>query len=372
MIIERIVLFAIRMPLVHFFETSVGRKTHRSALIVRVDAEGVVGYGECPPDNVPLYAGETVDTCALMLERHFAPRVLGEAVESVDDVLRLVAPIRGNAFARAGLEAACADALARARGISLRELYGGVRDTVDVGVSLGIQDSTDELLARVAAFVGEGYRRVKLKIRPGWDVDVVRRVREEYPELALMVDANAAYGIDAHESTLSALDELGLMMIEQPFHPADLVDHARMQARLRTPICLDESVTSRQLARAALKLGAARVINIKAPRVGGATEARAIHDLCREASVPVWCGGLLETGIGRAHNLALASLPGFTLPGDISASSRYYERDVIEPAVTLRDDGTVAVPASPGLGFEVVEARIREHAFAERELVAGS
>ncbi len=368
--IERITLYALRMPLVHYFETSVGRKTHRSSLVVRIDADGGFGYGECPPDNVPLYAGETVDSCALMLEQHFAPRVLGASIESVADLLRLVAPIRGNAFARAGLEGACADVVARARGVSLRESYGGVRDKVEVGVSLGIQDSIDELIERVESFVEEGYRRVKLKIRPGWDVDVVRRVRERFPALRLMVDANAAYAIDEHEATLRALDEFDLLMIEQPFHAADLVDHARIQKALRTPVCLDESVTGRQLARAALELGAARVINVKAPRVGGVTEARAIHDLCRDASIPVWCGGLLETGIGRAHNLALASLPGFTLPGDISASARYYARDVIEPAVTLSEDGTVAVPRSPGLGFDVIESRLREHAYAVRELVA--
>jgi O-succinylbenzoate synthase len=256
-----------------------------------------------------------------------------------------------------GIEAAVWDLIGRIRGQSVSEQLGGTRDRVPVGVSIGVQGSVPELLDRINAFWGEGYSRVKIKIKPGWDVDVVRQVRTRFPGIPLMADANSAYSLDDSD-LLAALDPYGLMMLEQPLAYDDLVDHASLQQRLSTPICLDESVPSLAAARAALALGSGQIINIKPGRVGGLVAAKAIHDLCLERSVPVWCGGMLETGIGRAHNVALASLPGFVLPGDISASSRYFHEDLVEPAFEVNADGTMTVPTQPGIGLEVLPERV--------------
>jgi O-succinylbenzoate synthase len=275
----------------------------------------------------------------------------------VRDAVHLMAPVRGHNIAKMGLEAAVWDLLGKAEGRSVSDLLGGTRARVPVGVSLGVQDSVPALLDRIDTFRAKGYSRVKVKIRPGWDVDVVRQVRERFPDLPLMVDANSAYRlVDAER--LGVLDECGLMMIEQPLAYDDLVEHAELQRQLVTPICLDESVPSLAAARAALTLGSGRIINIKPGRVGGLVAARAIHDLCRSLGVPVWCGGMLETGIGRAHNVALASLPGFNLPGDISASARYFADEVVTPPFAVNADGTMDVPSGPGIGVEVVLGRL--------------
>jgi O-succinylbenzoate synthase len=291
--------------------------------------------------------------------------VLGHRFEGVEDLLAATAAVRGNGFAKAGLEAAFTDLLARSTGRSLREFHGGTRDRVEVGVSIGIQPRLEDLAARIEGFLESGYRRIKIKIKPGWDMATVEFVRRRFPTVPLMADANAAYGPDDTDR-LRRLDEFGLMMLEQPFAPTDLVDHARLRRAIRTPVCLDESVTDPQHAAAAAELGSMSILNIKAPRVGGLASARRIHDLCAAIGIPVWCGGLLETGIGRAHNLALASLPGFSLPGDLSASARYYEQDVIDPPVVMESDGTVAVPSGPGLGFTVREERLRRYEAASR------
>jgi len=359
--IERITLLHLRLPLVDPFETSFGREDSRDTLLVRVEGEGLTGWGECPAGRAPLYAGETVETCRVVLRDHLVPRVLGSDFADPEDLLAEIAPIRGNRFARGGLEGAFTDLTARARGISLRTLLGGTRDRVEVGVSIGIQDSLEALAARIEGFLAQGYGRIKIKIKPGWDTGAVAFVRGRFPAIRLMVDANAAYGPEDRD-TLRELDRFGLLMIEQPFAPTDLVEHARLQEAIRTPVCLDESVPDLAHAEAAVALGAMRVLNIKAPRVGGLRSAVRIHDLCRARGIPVWCGGLLETGIGRAHNLALASLPGFTLPGDLSASARYFAEDVIDPPVVVESDGTVAVPIGPGLGVAVVEERVRRYA----------
>ncbi|MBN1660818.1 MAG: o-succinylbenzoate synthase [Anaerolineae bacterium] len=350
--IEAVEIRHVELPLVHPFETSFGREDVRQTVIVAAHGEGLTGWGEAATSAGPWYEYETVETCWHVLHDFLAPAVVGKGIPSPADVARLMAPVRGHHLAKMGLEAAVFDLLGKGNGVSIREMLGGVRDRVPVGVSIGVQGTVPALLNRIAAFLEQGYRRIKIKIRPGWDVDVIRQVRGQFPNVPLMADANSAYTL-ADADRLAALDEFDLTMIEQPLAYDDLVDHAELQRQLRTPICLDESVPSLAAARAALALGSGRIVNIKPGRVGGLTVARAIHDLCRANGVPVWCGGMLETGIGRAHNVALASLPGFTLPGDISASARYFHEDVVEPAFVLNADGTMSVPAGAGIGVEV-------------------
>ena len=350
--IEEIEIRHLELRLVHPFETSFGREEVRQTIIVAVRSGGLAGWGEAATSAGPWYEYETVDTCWHVLSDFLGPLVKGQEVVVPEDVARLMAPVRGHNLAKMGLEAAVWDLLGQAQGRSVAQMLGGSRDRVAVGVSIGIQGSVPALLDRVASFWAQGYRRIKIKIRPGWDVGVVHQVRARFPDVPLMADANSAYRL-SDADCLAALDGFDLTMIEQPLAHDDLVDHAELQRRLRTPICLDESVPSFAAARAALALGSGRIINIKPGRVGGLTVARAIHDLCRSRGIPVWCGGMLETGIGRAHNVALASLPGFVLPGDISASDRYFHQDVVEPAFVLNDDGTLSVPDAPGLGVAV-------------------
>jgi O-succinylbenzoate synthase len=283
--------------------------------------------------------------------------VLGRDVEDVGEATAPWARVRGHMMAKAGLESALWDAFAKARGVSLSTLLGGVRDRIDVGVSIGIQPSPRELLARVAGYLGEGYRRIKIKIAPGSDLEYVKAVRREYPGILLQVDANSAYQL-SDIALFRAMDEENLLLIEQPLSHDDIFDHSKLQRELKTAICLDESVHSVADARAALELGSCRVINIKPGRVGGYAESRRIHDLCASQGIPVWHGGMLESGIGRAGNVAVASLPNFTLPGDISASRRYYREDIVEPAFEVAPDGTMAVPAGPGIGVEVIPGRL--------------
>jgi len=350
--IEEIEIRHLELPLVHPFETSFGREEVRQTLVVAVRSEGLTGWGEAATSAGPWYEYETVETCWHVLSDFLGPLVKGQEVAVPEDAARLMTPVRGHNLAKMGLEAAVWDLLGQAAGRSVAHMLGGSRERVPVGVSIGVQASVPALLDRIAGFWAQGYSRVKCKIRPGWDVDVVRQVRRRFPDVPLMADANSAYTL-ADAQHLAALDEFDLTMIEQPLAHDDLVDHAELQRRLRTPICLDESVPSLAAARAALALGSGRIVNIKPGRVGGLTVARAIHDLCRVQGVPVWCGGMLETGIGRAHNVALASLPGFLLPGDISASARYFHEDVVEPAFVVEDDGTMRVPAGPGIGVVV-------------------
>jgi O-succinylbenzoate synthase len=353
MIIEQLEMRHISMPLVAPFETSFGVERDREAIVLKLDAEGVVGWGECVAGAWPGYSYETAQTAWHMLEDHLAPLILGKDIADVSDYRRRIHHLKGHPLAKAGLELALWDATGRSQGRALTNLLGGERKKVAVGVSVGIQRSPGALVDVVGSYVEAGYPRVKIKIKPGRDLGDVQAVRRRFPNLPLQVDANSAYTLD-DAGLFEAMDELDLLLIEQPLAEDDLVDHAKLQDRLQTPICLDESILSTRHARQALEIGACRVINIKPARVGGLSEAVAIHDLCWAQEVPVWCGGMLETGIGRAANLALASLPGFSLPGDISATERYYARDIAQPKFVL-EDGTIAVPQSPGLGVDVVE-----------------
>ena len=380
--LERIELHHIELPLVHPFETSFERETTRPSILVAAHGGGSAGWGECTAMAGPWYSHETIETAWHLLRDFLIPLLLGEDIASPLEVARRFGRIRGHPMARAALENAVWDLLARAQGVPLADLLvdhvswsdappsslsrTGRRDRVPVGVSLGIEGTLAALLDKVRRRVDEGYGRVKLKIKPGWDVDVVGAVRERWPDLPLQVDANAAYGL-ADASIFQALDPFELLLIEQPLHHDDIVDHAKLQTDLQTPLCLDESIHSPQHARWALEIDACRVINIKVGRVGGLAAALEIHDLCAGRGVPVWCGGMLETNVGRAANVALASLPNFTLPGDISASARYYHQDVAGPDFVLTDDSTLSVPSGPGLGVSVDRERLA--AVRQRHLV---
>jgi o-succinylbenzoate synthase len=361
--IERIDLKMVRLPLVRPFQTSSSRKDHLDHILVRVEAGDVVGWGECASPSDPYYCPETTETCWHILRDFLAPLVLGREWADLDELTGFYRAVKGNNFARSGLEMACWDALARSQDKSLATMLGGTRSEILSGVSLGIEKEFEPLVDQIERFLEEGYRRIKLKIAPGRDVDVVRRVRERFPLVPLQVDANSAYTLLDIE-TLAALDEFDLLLIEQPLAHDDIIDHVRLQAALKTPICLDESIHSADDARKALDLGACRVINIKVSRLGGLREAKRVHDLCLARGVPVWCGGMHEFGIGRAANVAIASLLGFTLAGDVSGSDKYYASDIVDPPV-LAHDGAIKVFDGPGLGVEPVEERIRARTLRE-------
>lgn len=356
--IDNVILHKLSMPLVSPFETSFGRATHRDCVVVEVQSEGLTGWGECPADADPGYSYETTGTALHILETFIIPAVTGTVLSGPSAYHDRVAWIRGHPMAKSGLEMALWDLEGKRSGRSLKSLLGAKRDRVPVGVSVGLQASPEKLVETVSAYIEDGYRRVKLKIKPGRDVADVLAVREAFPELLLQVDANSAYAL-AHVDprkrgeALLPLDELGLILIEQPLAEDDLWEHHKLQKRFKTPICLDESITSPRDAAQALDMAACRVINIKEGRVGGLLNAVAIHDLCEEQGVPVWCGGMLETGIGRAANLALAALENFQFPGDISATDRYYVEDVTFERFHLNPDSTIDVPDSHGLGIEV-------------------
>jgi O-succinylbenzoate synthase len=350
--IERIDLRYAQLPLRHHFETSFGRTYGRDTILVTTWADGVEGWGESPVEDGPWYSAETVETAWHVQRDFLVPMLLGKDLETAAEAFDRMAAVRGHNMAKAGLEEALWDIEARQKGVPLSGLLGGTRAHIDSGVSIGIQDTVAELLQQVETYLAQGYPRIKVKIKPGWDVEVVRELRWHWPDILLMVDANSAYTL-ADADHLARLDEFDLLMIEQPLAYDDIYEHSLLQRRLRTPICLDESIHTPAHARAALELGSCRIINIKPGRVGGLQQARRIHDICLERNVPVWCGGLLEVGVGRAHNVAIASLPGYTLPGDVSASDRWFERDVIIPSFQLGPGGTIAVPAGPGIGVEV-------------------
>jgi O-succinylbenzoate synthase len=360
--VERVELFQARLPLVREFETSSHRKSYLEHILVRVeDADGAVGWGEIASPSGPFYASETVDTCWQIATEYLVPRLLGADWDEPGQVPGLWAKIRGHEFAKAGLDMACWTLWAGARGVPLAEALGGTRNTVVAGVSLGIEQTPAALVEQVTRYVvGAGYPRVKLKIAPGWDVEPVMAVREAFPQLQLHVDANGAYTEDpAHLSALRALDDADLLMVEQPFAPRNLTAHARLQAALATPVCLDESIVDVHDLDSALALKACRVLNIKISRMGGLTAARAAHDLARAHGIDVWCGGMHEFGIGRAANVALSSLPGFVLPSDVSGSDKYYARDVVTPPIRA-NQGVVTVPwQQPGLGHDVDFSLVR-------------
>ncbi len=350
--IDQVELRLIRLPLVEPFETSFGKIDSRLIFLVRFQANGLSGWGEVVASEEPRYSYETVKTALHVIRDFLAPALLKEPIASLDQLARRLTPFRGHNMAKAGLELAYMDLVAQLSRQSLSRKLGGERTRIPVGVSLGIQPTRNHLLERVGQYLALGYQRIKLKIKPGWDLDVVNEVRKSYSDISLSVDANSAYTLKDREH-LKQLDQFNLLMIEQPLENDDIVDHAELQAELQTPICLDESITSVRHAKKAMDLGSCRLINIKVGRVGGYSQALAIHDLCLAKSVAVWCGGMLESGIGRAHNIALASLAGFTLPGDISSSSRYFAQDIIKPEVSVATDGTVEVPERAGLGFDV-------------------
>lgn len=367
---DKISLYPLKMPLVAHFETSFGRIYERECVLVKIESEGLVGWGECAADRDPGYSYETTGTVMGILKDFVLPLLAGQDVADAADFQRRISKIRGHHLAKAGVEMALWDLLGKRDGKSLREMFGGVQEQVEVGVSIGLQDATADLLKVVEKYVADGYGRVKLKIKPGRDVSEAQAARKTFPGLKLQVDANSAYTLET-AAALQPLDDLNLLLIEQPLYEDDIWDHRLLQKRLRTPLCLDESVISPRHARYAIEMEACRVINIKPGRVGGLSQALEIHAMCQNLDMPVWCGGMLETNIGRASNLALASLPGFTLPGDISASARYYRQDVTLESFTLNPDSTITVPAGPGLGVTVDEARVKEFAFGVHRLAGG-
>jgi O-succinylbenzoate synthase len=355
--IDRIELRLLRLPLVRFFETSFGRVYDRAFLLITVEQDGAVGYGECVADGNPFYSSETNATAWHVIREFIAPIVLGRAFAHPREIFDSLHAIRGHNMAKAAVEMAAWDLFARQQGMPLSRVIGGTRTAIESGVSIGIQDTLDELVERVDVERAAGYRRIKIKVKPGWDLNAVERVRAAFGDIPLMVDANAAYSIEdaAH---LAELDRFDLMMIEQPLDYDDIGDHARLQQQISTPICLDESIHSVRLAQDAIDRSACRIINIKPGRVGGHAQSIRLHDLAQRHQIPVWHGGMLESGIGRAHNIHLSTLPNFSLPGDVAASRRYYSPDLIDPEIVVRPDGTIAVPDGAGIGVHVVAERV--------------
>jgi O-succinylbenzoate synthase len=372
--IERIELRLLRLPLVRFFETSFGRIHDRIFVLVSVEENGSVGWGECVADGNPYYSSETTRTGWHIIAEFVAPLLLGRDFDHPSEIFNALRLIRGHHMAKAAVEMAAWDLFARQEGRPLAEVLGGspalIASGIASGVSVGIQDSFEELVERVRIEIAAGYRRVKIKIKPGWDVDAVAAIRERVGAIPLMVDANAAYALDDADH-LKALDEFDLMMIEQPLDYDDIRDHAELQRRIRTPICLDESIHTVRAAAEAIALGACRIINVKPGRVGGHQQSIQLHDLAAQQAVPLWHGGMLESGIGRAHNIHLSTLPNFTLPGDVAASRRYYAPDLIDPEIDVRSDGTISVPTDPGIGVDIVMDRVEAATEEHVELRAG-
>ena len=349
--IDAIVLRELHMPLVRPFETSFGVTLNRRIVLAEVQSEGLTGWGECTAGEHPFFSPESTDTAWQVLVNELAPLLAAESPEHGGDCPRIFRVVRGNPMAKAALENAIWDLEAQREGIPLSRLIGGVRETIPCGVSLGIQASIPELLSIVERELAAGYRRIKLKCKPGWDVEVFERVRNRWPEILLSCDANSAYRL-RDQDHLASFDAFDLLMIEQPLWHDDFYFHSVLQKRLDTPICLDESIRNRRDVLAAVEMESCRIINIKLGRVGGFSEAIAVHNAALERGVPVWCGGMLESGIGRAHNVALSTLEGFTLPGDVSASARYWAEDIVEPAVTVSKAGEIAISDTPGRGYE--------------------
>ncbi len=357
--IQRVELREIHLPLVHFFETSFGRTTMRRIVLVRVEAEGAEGWGEVTCGEAPFYNYETPETAWHILRDFLIPWALERAWKSPSELAWRFRPIRGHNMAKAALENACWDIEARRRGVPLARLIDGTLEEIPCGVSIGIQDTVEALLEKIERETAAGYQRIKVKIKPGWDTGILERVRETFPQVRLMADANSAYSLRdlAH---LKEFDRFQLMMIEQPLGWDDILDHAKLQRELATPVCLDESIHNADDARKAIEVGACKIINVKLGRVGGFTAARELHDFCRDRQFPLWCGGMLESGVGRAANIAMSALPGFVLPGDVSASRRYWREDIVDPEVTVTPQGTIRVPTSPGLGFTPNLSRIEK------------
>ena len=354
---DSVTLREIALDLIAPFETSFGRTTDRRIILVEARADGASGWGECVASEGPFFNEEFTDGAWEVIRQFVIPRLVEVEIDDPEAVSAALKPIRGNRMARAAVETAAWDLVARHRGLPLWRMLGGSRQAIDCGVSIGLQPSTEGLIEKVRRELDSGYRRIKIKIAPGRDVALVAAVRDRFGDIVLSVDANSAYSL-ADLDTLEELDQFGLLMMEQPLRPGDLIDHAKLQARLSTAICLDESVVDDESCRQALEIGACRIVNIKLGRVGGHAEARRIADRCADAGVPVWCGGMLEAGIGRMHNAAMSSLGAFTLPGDVSDSRRYWLDDIVEPRPTVEPDGTMRLPELPGIGVAIRRERI--------------
>jgi O-succinylbenzoate synthase len=365
--IERVELFVVRLPLKNAYETSGARETHMTRVLCRVESDGAVGWGESVAGESPWYSGETPRTVLYALEEFILPALLASDLAKPEDVGDKLGWIREHRMAKATVEMAMWDLFAKRERKPLSALLGGTRDRILCGVAIGIQPSIPALMDTIRRELEGGYQRVKLKIKPGLEVEIAETTRETFPDLAFMLDANSAYTLRDVE-LFKRIDPTRPTMIEQPLGHDDIVDHAALQRQIRTPVCLDESIHTAEDARKAIEIGATRIINIKAGRVGGLASAKRIHDVCAARSVPVWCGGMLEMGIGRAHNVHLASLPNFRLPGDVSASARYFETEIIGEPFTVEKDGTMRVPTGPGIGVTVLEERIRELAVERKEL----
>lgn len=367
--IDAIHLREINMPLAHPFETSFGITTARRILLIELESDGLVAWGECVAGEHPYFSDETIDTAWTMTEAELAPRLLDADLEGGGSCPDVFKQVRGHRMAKAALENAVWDLEAQVERVSLAQLLGGTRTVISCGVSIGIQPSLEALMDKIATEVAAGYQRIKLKCKPGWDTHIFEAVRERWPHIRLSCDANSAYRMKDLDH-IASWDRFDLMMIEQPLWYDDFYFHSMLQKRLDTPICLDESIRNRRDALAAIDMESCRIINIKVGRVGGFSEAIAVHNAAEERGIPVWCGGMLETGIGRAHNIALSSLPNFSLPGDVSASSRYWKQDIIEPAVTVSPEGEIVVPTSVGRGFEVQRDRIEALTVRRQSLYA--
>ena len=358
--IKSIELIEINLPLVHFFETSFGRTYERRIILVRVeDSEGAEGWGEVTCGEGPGYSDEWTDSAWVTAEKILAPMVVGKEVENAAGIWSLMKQARGHRMAKSGIETACWDLEAKKLNIPLWRHLGGVNRVIECGVSIGIQDTVPQLIEKIRTEVEAGYKRIKIKISPRWDYDVIKEVRREFPDILLMGDANSAYTLDDIDK-LKSLDEFDLMMLEQPLPYDDIIDHAKLQREIKTPICLDEPIKSPDDARKAIELGSGKIINLKNGRVGGHLQSKQVESICREAGIPVWCGGMLESGIGRAHNIAISTLAGYTMPGDVSASKRYWHEDIIDPAVEVSQEGTITAPEGPGIGFEIKRDRIEK------------
>ncbi|MCU1308768.1 MAG: O-succinylbenzoate synthase [Acidobacteriaceae bacterium] len=357
--IESITIREIQMPLVHFFETSFGRTTGRRIILVTLRGQGITAWGECVAGEHPHYSEESVETAWYALTSELAPAVIGKKLESAAECVPLMAQIRGNRMAKAAIENASWAAEAVAKQVPLWKLLGGTRKEIACGVSIGIQDSPEQLEEKVATELAAGYQRIKLKCKPGWDLKIFERIRQRWPEITLSCDANSAYTL-ADIEHLKQFDRFNLLMIEQPLWHDDFYLHARLQKQIKTRICLDEAIRNARDAEAAIELGSCGIINIKVGRVGGFSEAIKVHDVCQKQNIPVWCGGMLESGIGRAHNVALSTLPNFSLPGDVSASKRYWKEDIIEPEVTVSKQGTIAISDAVGTGYHAREDLIEK------------
>ena len=369
--IEAVTLREIHMPLVHFFETSFGRTYSRRILLVTLHCQGLTTWGECVAGEDPFYSEESIETAWYVLRDYLAPALIGKDLKRGAECAALFERVRGHRMAKAALENACWVAEAQEKNLPLWQLLGGSRKEIACGVSIGIQDSVEQLLEKIESELAAGYQRIKVKVKPGWDVAVLARIRKRWPKIVLSCDANSAYRLEDFEH-LKKFDEFGLLMIEQPLWSDEIFQHATLQKQLKTDICLDESIHSARDAEAAIELGACRIINLKVGRLGGFSEAIATHDICRQHKIPVWCGGMLESGIGRAQNVALSTLENFRLPGDVSASQRYWKEDIVEPEIEVSAQGTIAINDQTGTGYRVREDLIEKLTARKEEVRRGA